>query len=86
MDINFKVFLGLDDFIVRSFGIHLLAQWELNPNQENATYFNFKAGVQKSKPSGLKKATRNAKKYLQTKLYTSNSSLKPTKAHDSLIF
>ena len=63
MDINFKVFLGLDDFIARSFGIHLLAQWELNPNQENATYFNFKAGVQKSKPSGLKKATQNAKKY-----------------------
>ena len=65
MDINFKVFLGLDDFIARSFGIHLLAQWEINPNQENTTYFNFKAGIQKSKSSGMKKATRKAKKYLK---------------------
>ena len=70
--------MGFDDFIARSFGIHLLEQWEINQNQENATYFNFNAGVQKRKPSEMKKATQNAKKYLQTKIPTSNSSPKPT--------
>ena len=60
-DINYKLFLGLDDFIVRSLGVHLLEQWEINQNQENLTYFNFKAGVQKRKPSGMKEANWNAK-------------------------
>ena len=77
-DINCKVFLGLDDFLAKSFGIHLLEQWEINQNEENATYFNFKAGVQKRKPLEMKKATWNAKKYLQTKIPTSNSPPKPT--------
>ena len=36
-DINYEVFWGLDDFIARSFGIHLLDQWEISQNQENAT-------------------------------------------------
>ena len=76
-DINCKVFLGFDDFIARSFGIHLLEQWEINQNQENATYFNFKAAFLKRKPSEIKKATQNAKKYLQTKIRSSNSSPKP---------
>ena len=35
-DINYKFFLGLDDFIARYFEIHLLEQWEINQNQENA--------------------------------------------------
>ena len=48
--------------------------------------FNFKAGVQKRNPSGMKKATQNAKKYLQTKIPTSNSSPKPTKTHNLVIF
>ena len=73
------MFLDLDDIIARSFGIHLLEHREINQNQENTTYFNFKAGIQKRKPSGMK-ATQNAKKYLQTKTPTSKSSPKPTKS------
>ena len=36
-DINYKVFWGLDDFIARSLGIHLLEQWEISQSQENIT-------------------------------------------------
>ena len=50
------------------------------PKPGKCTCFNFKAGVQKRKPSEMKKATQNAKKYLQTKIPTSNSSPKPTKS------
>ena len=31
-DINYKFFLGLNDFIARSLGAHLLGQWEINQN------------------------------------------------------
>ena len=48
-DINYNIFFDLDDIIARSFGIHLLEQWEINQNQENVIYFNFKAGAQKRK-------------------------------------
>ena len=42
-----------------SFGIHPLEQW--NQNQENATYFNFKAGVPKKKTFKNEEGNRECK-------------------------
>ena len=49
------------------------------PIPGNAIYFDFEAGVQKRKPSGIEREPQNANKYLQSRIPPSNSSPKPMK-------
>ena len=76
-NINYKVFLSLDDIIARSFWINLIEQWEINPKPGKHNLLPFQSKCPKKDLKEWKKATQDAKKYLQTKIPTSPSSPKP---------
>ena len=60
-DINYKVFLSLDDVIARSFWITLIEQWEINPKPGNYDLHQFQRRCPKKWPYGMKEGNPECK-------------------------